>query len=209
MSTEDGAATGNSLPKLTSVPSMTRVSGFGATAATTTAPNPALPTPAPPGSSLGMPRSTSVSASIINMSTDADGFAAPGHNPTVVLENSIPNPELVQRKVYERMFQAQVRDKWPHYVDASRVDAIDAVDKVYALVCAEDGIGVAGGAGEGGEVDKVDNTMSVEALIESRNTVVGGLSTGGSRRPSGSGRSPRLSIRSSSMGEISQLSRLA
>lgn len=61
-------------------------------------------------------------------------------SPSCVLEKSIPNPETVQRPVYEKVFQKRMRDDWPSYVTDSRFDAETVVNSVYAVICAADGI---------------------------------------------------------------------
>lgn len=141
-----------------------------------------------------------------------------------VLHRSIPNPEDVQRPVCEMMFKARIRDSWPAHIEASRVSAADEVDRVYADVCAKDGIGVAA-TGAAASVEKkkslhetlanrTDKTLSLEALLESRNGAPPQHATinGASQMPPlvrrASSKSPALSVRSSSMGEIAELAKL-
>lgn len=108
------------------------------------------------------------------------GGAAMEASPSVILDASIPKPEVVQRKVYEKMFQMSVRDAWQNWIVESRVGAVEEVERVYSNVCAQDGIGA---------VEKKGG--AVENLLES-----GINESGGSRR---------LSVRSSSMGELKGL----
>lgn len=141
------------------------------------------------------------------------------HRTSTVLQDSIPNPDIVQRRVYEDMFQATLRDKWPAHIIASRVDATASVDAVYKAVCTEDGIGVAAASpGDVGleavqrrvsEQPSADKTLSLELLIESSNGQQ--AAPGQLRVPKKTlGRSsPRLPVRSSSMGEISELAKLS
>lgn len=135
-----------------------------------------------------------------------------------VLQSSIPDPVLVQRHIYEQMFQARVRDGWPAHIDASRVDATEEVNRVYADVCAMDGIGVSGFGrprppAEDAGSERVlpgkvvaDNTLSLEAMLESRNAAPQRPSKTVSQMPlvrKASGHTPAMAMRSTSMGEIS------
>lgn len=191
----DDAPLANSTPQLQSFPSASRTSCLGAAPKSTTG------IPAPGMSSAAtMPNMSTFSG--LYTSNDREAHASSSQNPSVVLENSIPNPEVVQRRVYERMFQEQVRDAWPDYIVQSRVDAMETVDALYARVCAEDGIGVAAGTEGGDLLERADKTMSVEALIESRNGVVGSAGGAAAIQRKQSEKSSRLSVRSSSMGEL-------
>lgn len=198
VSTEDGVG-GNSLPQLHSVPSMSRASAFGIAASGSGAIVP------PSGSAPAALMPSTSYASGVYSANDREGNVPPLLNPSVVLENSIPNPELVQRRVYEQMFQEQIRDAWPQYIVESRVDATETVDALYARVCAQDGIGVAGGAEGGDHVERIEKMMSVDALIESRNGVLGSAAGSSAMQKRQIGRSPHLLARSSSMGELPQL----
>lgn len=198
VSTEDGAG-GNSMPQLQSLPSMSRASAFGIPTSSRSAIVP------PSGSAPGALMLGASYAPAAYPTNDREGNIAPSQNPSVVLENSIPNPELVQRRVYEQMFQEQVRDAWPQYIVASRVDATQTVDALYARICAQDGIGVAGGAEAGDHLDRVEKMMSVDALIESRDGVRGNVAGANTVQKRQSDRSPRLLARSSSLGELPRL----
>lgn len=186
---------------------------------------PALPISGAMSGRLGA-ASVSVSTPLLPSMEGTESTTGPlvfpnADSPSTVLENSIPNPEVVQRRVYEKMFQAQVRDEWPAHVVASRVDATEAVNEIYASVCAADGIGVAASGANAAagsealkqdisELPKPDKTLSVELLIESRKTVVPPGGSGQARIPrKNSGRSPHLSVRSSSMDEITNLAKLS
>lgn len=81
-----------------------------------------------------------------------------------VLEKSVPNPEVVQRPVYERIFQRRMRDTWPDYVTGSRVDAEKVVNEVFATVCAADGIVVAPTKEPVRPVDDCGNISRIDLL---------------------------------------------
>lgn len=92
---------------------------------------------------------------------------------------------------------------------------------MYAAVCAADGIGLAGVGANAMDMKKksveelvgerTEKTLSVEALLESRNSAPVQNGKPVAQMPMirrASSRSPVLSVRSSSMGEITELAKL-
>lgn len=135
-------------------------------------------------------------------------FDAPD-TPSTVLQNSIPNPDIGQKEVYERMFQHRLRDAWPSHIVASRQQAATVVNNLYAAVCAEDGIGATPMQVRQESLPLTDTTLCLDRLIESRDAAhVTPLPQQPLMLRKGSARSPRLSVRSSSMGEIPELTGL-
>ncbi|KAI0562396.1 hypothetical protein FGB62_61g181 [Gracilaria domingensis] len=124
--------------------------------------------------------------------------------PSAVLESSIPNPELLQKDVYERIFQQRMRDEWPEHIVQSRVDALSAVDSIYTAISQADGIGLTTVSDANNEADraKPDHTLCLDHLIESRAAPTAALPPLlASRRPS----LRSLSVRSSSTSELREL----
>lgn len=136
----------------------------------------------------------SLTTSAASLFQDTDTFN-PVNTPNSVLMNSIPNPEIAQREVFEQIYQERVRDAWPEQVACSRVDASEVVNEIYASVCKADGIGLPMGVRR--------EPPARDARLESNEGLQAGPVTQMllTRKPSG--RSPHLSVRSNSMGEMS------
>eukprot|EP00178_Gracilaria_changii_P001239 TRINITY_DN1171_c0_g1_i1.p1 TRINITY_DN1171_c0_g1~~TRINITY_DN1171_c0_g1_i1.p1 ORF type:complete len:411 (+),score=73.23 TRINITY_DN1171_c0_g1_i1:60-1235(+) len=124
--------------------------------------------------------------------------------PSAVLESSIPNPELLQKDVYESMFQQRIRDEWPTYIVQSRVNALSAVNSIYTSISQADGIGstTVSDANNEAERAKLDKTLCLDHLIES------GANPGAAPPPLLNARrlsTRSLSVRSSSTSELKEL----
>lgn len=136
-------------------------------------------------------------------------------SPARVLERSIPNPEKVQKAVYERVLQDRIRDEWPAHIVASRYDASEIVNYVYSTVCAADGIGVIVPT-----ADPLAARETRDAAIDKKTSLP--LSTGSiddgpqagpvtqmllTRKPSM--RNSKTTVRSNSMGDLEALAALS
>lgn len=95
-------------------------------------------------SSSSMPSSSGTTMTGISTGSNAGSNGrkdnSTAHPTSEVLEGSFPIPEVVQKDVYEAMFQQKLRDTWPEAVVKSRVNAEAVVNMVYRQVCAADGI---------------------------------------------------------------------
>ncbi|CAN8073295.1 unnamed protein product [Agarophyton chilense] len=143
-------------------------------------------------------------ASFRNPEPASSAFFELVQTPSAVLESSIPNPELLQKDIYETIFQQRMRDQWPDHIVQSRVNALSAVNAIYAAISQADGIGLATVSEAASEANrtKLDQTLCLDHLIESRanpDTSLPPLIA--SRRPS----NRSLSVRSSSTSELKEL----